>query len=1363
MPQETIQANLDAARRRRDRGFLGDAARFGAGVNGIVQTLGGAFDEDLFQAHDFLFGPTPEDQKSDFRQASEAQAKTILAEAGPIAGFTRSVGQFAFGMVGLGKLTAGMKALPWVGRGVTALGDAIEGSKVASMGAEAVKAATVANTMFDPHAEGLSNLLIQYPLLNNGVTRLLAHQPGETDAEGRLRNTLESLGMDAGAGLFVASLRLFKALGAGDRAAIEAATKEVQQAQPTAQGVPAPKVQAEGGPVTVEPAQGAFAGEPKGVPIPPPPKPETAAELKARFTGPDGAVNLGQASDALSQEAQAALDAGRKVTIYVEGKPIPIVSVDRGMMADAKGQRWGMLPLISKADMSEPAFEIGPAVSSPPGAPAAKPRVSVKADLGAEVPDVTPKQFLDAAEGKAHDGPPGEVVPTADAGTGAPVPPRVLDGAPAPEHGGSRPESPSVPAGRERPQGEAGVPSTPEGLTPGTRADLPKFDQATVRGIISAVQKDWDALHAAGMDWQAATEAGHKFASSPNSVPYNKMGSPDDVDAFVRQAARALDDTGWLANAKGGDVLKDATVQARLAQWKEDFNLDPALMMAKLQEAGNGAREMVVQMEAGYLAANRMFQDATVAAKAIVAGDFARWGGNADLAHETVQQHLVAATKAMGHANSIRAAAGRAVRRNRSEFLPTPADIAALRAVNGDMLAQLLSNARGNVKNLPTIVRPSTWSKLTDLASFIFVNNLVGGWRTQVVNFLSNSFVMAHRPFERIVGAAFMGKAGLPIMQQSLRQYAYMTTSLVDGFKAGVDSFIAANSRITPHSVELYRTTDRGTPGLFSWKPPTSVPNVIYNGLVGALTVGKAYHGIPSRLLGAADETMKVITYRSLVSAKAYMEARTLAEQQGITGAAKAALIKQTVEDRVAGAFDDMGRATDMDAKQEAQIATFSQELAPNTLGKTVQGYVANHPTARLIVPFVRTVDNILRYGLNLTPGLNAIQADFRARMAGKVGDTPAVRAFNRAQARGQFGLSLAYTLAGAAIVAGGGYTGGGPADRKAKRDLMDTGWQPYSRVIHNDDGSVTYDALAGRMDPIAIPLGIIADIGDAIDHPEGGAVDKAATALVIALAKQIANKTYLLGLSNGLDAVMDPQPAKTSALLGNMAANLVPGKWAYSQFNTMAVDDTMRDARSIMDRVLATMPGLSADLPARRDVWGDPVHVRQAWRSTSTGFVDQEMERLIMETDDGKSIAGVLPNHQDADLRDVTMVDGRNAYDRLQELSGHLPGAPALKDLVAKVMQTPAYHNAPDGAARLKGTKLYMLGSVINPYHDKAMKVLRQDPNVRQALYADEMKVRAAYAAQQRDPQGAIPQTKALNNILEGVGLPSVQLPSQK
>ena len=81
----------------------------------------------------------------------------------------------------------------------------------AGTAAKAVTAGAITDfTFFNGQEARLSNLIQQYPELQNPVTEFLAHDAEEGEIEGRLKNVLEGLGLEAVAGVFISGLRGIK-------------------------------------------------------------------------------------------------------------------------------------------------------------------------------------------------------------------------------------------------------------------------------------------------------------------------------------------------------------------------------------------------------------------------------------------------------------------------------------------------------------------------------------------------------------------------------------------------------------------------------------------------------------------------------------------------------------------------------------------------------------------------------------------------------------------------------------------------------------------------------------------------------------------------------------------------------------------------------------------------------------------------------------------------------------------------------------------------------------------------------------------------------------------------------------------------
>lgn len=76
----------------------------------------------------------------------------------------------------------------------------------------ALKGAVANFAAFDPHQQRLSNLVEKFPALSNPVTQYLQSKPGDSDAEGRFKNSLEGLGLGVLTDGFFKGVRMLRGM-----------------------------------------------------------------------------------------------------------------------------------------------------------------------------------------------------------------------------------------------------------------------------------------------------------------------------------------------------------------------------------------------------------------------------------------------------------------------------------------------------------------------------------------------------------------------------------------------------------------------------------------------------------------------------------------------------------------------------------------------------------------------------------------------------------------------------------------------------------------------------------------------------------------------------------------------------------------------------------------------------------------------------------------------------------------------------------------------------------------------------------------------------------------------------------------------
>ncbi|KMO36661.1 hypothetical protein VQ02_14900 [Methylobacterium variabile] len=1182
--------------------------------------------KSIYETKDFIFGKTAEEDKSGMRRDLE-QLDEDLGNASIGNSFVSGLSQFATGMLGAGKLVGIAKAVPAAGAAIGGLEASRKGAAVLS----SAKAAAVGAVAFDPSGPRLSDLVQQFPALQNPVSEFLASKPGDSAALGRAKNALESIGVDAAlAGVFAASVAGFKALRSGEQAVTAAALKDLSAAVAHKDA----KLAASKGDLeTVE----AIRQE----------HPEEVAQAEAALPPPPAPAPV---ADALASDAMSARSPRRSLA-----------------EREAAGETVDYGP------------EAAPAGSA---MPAQGPRNATVSALPEEVPP------------------------------------------------GVRTE-------------EGGLPGTLPAQAETTAPRLLDITDDQVQRLIAHSRADTEQLLQPG-GWEGAIDRGYRFGDG-GRIPWQKFAlepgtapGTSSLDQVIRRVADEF--AGEIAAAKGGDgptgvrsdAMQDRLIQQRVAIYGDD----PEMLMGALQLAGRNADRLVADVAAADLITLRAAQDAQNLADRIKLGMLEEFGGDLSEAMKALRGHYQVAATARAESAAMVANAARTLRRQRAEFGYTPEDVAAMAKLSDAQMLNLIESAGRDPRVADRLLRQGFWSKVVDDASYLYVNNLLWGLRTHFVNLSTNSYMLFGRPLERMLGGAVQGD--MARVAENARQYAYMAGSLHEAWRDAVRTWQIGDSILAPHSAELSassagRSVNWVAEGFKQWD---SIPNILSNAYTGFMKAA----GLPTRALGSVDELVKQVVYRSKVMAAAHGQGI----EAGLEGPALTEHVRQTLN----AAFDDAGRAVDLKALEEAQIATFQQDLLPNTLGKWVQSGTSSVPALRFIVPFVRTPTNVLRTGWKMTPILNYAQKEFQQMIRGEMG------AEKQAQAIGQAAMGSLFMGTAAMLTHAGYVTGGGPSDPELKKTLMAAGWQPYSFVIPGEDGKPTYVNF-GRYDPIAMPFGIMADVVDIWerDHDGDGPGEQAVAALggvFLSLVKQLGQKTYLTSLNDALDVLRTPDRS-LGKVAGGMAANFVPFASGLRFINP---DPLMRETRSVVDKIKATVPGLSDRLPPQRDIFGDPLTVHKGlWVHGAGGLVDAEVRRMVDE-------AGVLPfgppdsAFRGVDLRDVRTADGRNAYDRYQELAGHLPRGPSMKATVERIMRTAAYQKAPDGKAETKGTKQAMFTGTVAKYREAAGKLLMADPNVRQAVYQQNLKARAEVAARDGAKSDRATGAEALEKLGRATGV---------
>ena len=294
-------------------------------------------------------------------------------------------------------------------------------------------------------------------------------------------------------------------------------------------------------------------------------------------------------------------------------------------------------------------------------------------------------------------------------------------------------------------------------------------------------------------------------------------------------------------------------------------------------------------------------------------------------------------------------------------------------------LARQISATGGSTKRMVQATKGGLVAKFLNSVNEYWINSVLSGPKTHVVNIASSIATSAFMPAERMIAGAIRGgtQAGRQEVLEGALQYVGLVSSMREAvtlagrsFKKG-EAILDAGS--TAFDTAPYVSAAR-------WNVTNPVGSLVMNGL-GNVT------RLPSRFLTSEDEFMKQLNYRAAVRASAWREGY----EQGLWRDPKkmAALVAQRLDEAVDATS---GAATNPAALERARSVTFTNALQTQThgdlpsIGEMFQKLGNDHPGARLIVPFVRAPTNIMRFVYNRTPGINLMRKQVQNDLMGRNG-----------------------------------------------------------------------------------------------------------------------------------------------------------------------------------------------------------------------------------------------------------------------------------------------------------------------------------------------------------------------------------------
>jgi hypothetical protein len=671
------------------------------------------------------------------------------------------------------------------------------------------------------------------------------------------------------------------------------------------------------------------------------------------------------------------------------------------------------------------------------------------------------------------------------------------------------------------------------------------------------------------------------------------------------------------------------------------------------------------------------------------------------------------------------------------------------------------------------LVRASAGKRLLNMTLEFWINAILSSPRSTLVNVLGPSAHAVYKPLETLAGAGIQrtissakGDTAAAIMQTEVmadlaEQATALSSSVPDAMLAAKRMSMGGESLLDPRSSAVDAASRRrAITAENAGLNPDSIAGAAFNWIGNVVRV-------PTGLLGKGDELLKQVNYRSFAKAALHREAiqagkataqevaeyvakkmdQLVWDRQGYSnrqvyrrGAADARAAGLTAPDEVEkfavefvkNNWDPKTNALSEKANAYAQEITFTTPAEPGTLSWGLQRLTAQHPYLRFIVPFINTPVNIAKFTaqrLDAVGVARGVYAHAFPEYAASLKETK--NRFLRdmlsndprkiADATGRIAVGTSLSAFFLAKAYDGSITGRGPSDPEQRRILMDSGWLPYSFKTSN--GYLSY----ARLDPIATLIGTMADVADygrfaAVD--DQGMTETVVNGVLISMANNFTNKSYLAGIANAVEALSEPDKFMPT-FVSRFAGSFVPTAAAHAVL-AVGNDDNMRDVRSILDAAVSRTPGLSATLPPQRNVLGEPVQRVKALGADTVGrWVDWFNPIMYREVSDDvvrNELADLghafTPPKRTSNGRDLSDVRAGNttAYDRWSELHGtvQLRGM-VLKDALRKEIQSDRYQRlSAVSAGGMESPRVARINGIIRAYRAAAYDQLaREQPEI--------------------------------------------------
>lgn len=664
-----------------------------------------------------------------------------------------------------------------------------------------------------------------------------------------------------------------------------------------------------------------------------------------------------------------------------------------------------------------------------------------------------------------------------------------------------------------------------------------------------------------------------------------------------------------------------------------------------------------------------------------------------------------------------------------------------------DELVQLLALTKDDQEAIGLLKQKSYFGKLIDAHNEFWINSILSGVKTHVINVTSATVQTLLTPANQIIGGVLTRNRGE--IREGFALYRGMRRNIFEAITMAARSFQAEKAILDPG-----RSSDEIVSKAISSDNLGGGRFVDYLGHVSR---------IPSRFLKAEDEFFKQLNYRAKLEAMASREAADLVDAKKLDptkmvthNGKQVSEVEKYIQEKFQSAFHPDNAAMHKEALEYGREAVFGQDL--NSIktydwfgnpGARMQQFASGHPLLRgTILPFIKVPTNIFRAAGDMTPPIAMLKKEGMDILTGKNVDP-----HQKAMFMGRLTTGTMLWTGAIMLATEGRITGAPYGDKQMRARQMESGWQPYSIKFEGADGKPVYVSYQ-RLDPYGSFFGLAADFAYLSQHVDPATGDSLAMQMALSLAKNLASKSYLQGVVEWAGMVGGGVTAEEQA---QRMLNMRAGSYVPQYMNLYTGNDELKEVRSAMDAIMVKIPGMSDKIEAKRDYFGEKrmAPMGYPWNaidpfpvSSEKDVVRTELARLSRSQSETKfetpsTLLGTI------DLTAHHNKQGQTAYDRWTELIGTTTiGGETFHERLKGVIESDRYKAGTDGTSVYReGSRVVMLKRWQEKYREKALHEMLKEFQLEDGSALKDM-VRADKMNKKDVKRGRVDEIRDLLNI---------------